>query len=94
MLKRTLIFAAITALAAPLAACGPYQLTDAERMTAELGARDYADRTQSDYVGCSGQDSEPDGYVTCSVKGRAAPQSQQEIACSYKAGSRGCKRKA
>lgn len=77
-----------------LSACGPYQLSAEERQTAELGARDHADRTQSDYVGCSGQDSDKDGYVTCSTKARAAPHAESEILCSYKSGSRGCKRKA
>ena len=77
-----------------LAACGPYQLDAAERQTAELGARDHADRSQSDYVGCSGQDSDKDGYVTCETRARAAGHASTEILCSYKAGSRGCKRKA
>lgn len=84
---------ALLAALLALAACGPYQLSDAERQTAELGARDIADRSQADFIGCSGQDSDKDGYVTCSVRGRAAPQAVSELACSYKAGSRGCKRK-
>lgn len=76
-----------------LAACGPYQLSAEERQTAELGARDHADRTQSDWVGCSGQDSDKDGYVTCSTKSRTGAHAESEILCSYKSGSRGCKRK-
>lgn len=89
-MKRILALAAVLSLAA----CGPYQLSAEERQTAELGARDHADRTQSDWVGCSGQDSDKDGYVTCSTKSRNGVHAESEILCSYKAGSRGCKRKA
>lgn len=87
-MKRILALAALL----PLAACGPYQLADTERQVAELGAREIADRSQADFVGCSGQDSDKDGYVTCTIKDRASPRAEHELACAYK--SRGCKRKA
>ena len=78
-MKRILTLAAVLSLAA----CGPHQLTENERTTAELGAREIADRSQSDFVGCSGQDSEKDGYVTCTIKDRAAPRAEHEVACAY-----------
>lgn len=90
-MKRTMMIAGALVLALGLAACGPYQLSAEERQTAELGARDRADRSQADYVGCSGQDSDKDGYVTCSTKSRIAPHAESEMLCSYR--SRGCKAK-
>ncbi|MFY9293296.1 MAG: hypothetical protein WAP03_21745 [Methylorubrum rhodinum] len=87
-MKRILTLAAVLSLAA----CGPYQLNDQERSTAELGAREIADRSQADFVGCSGQDSDKDGYVTCTIKDRSSPKAEHELACAY--ASRGCKRKA
>lgn len=81
-----------------LAGCGgPYALTDAEKTTAELGARDYADRDRARFVSCSGQDSDRDGYITCTIAhaGAAAADAgrNEDVLCSYKNGARGCKRK-
>lgn len=92
MRSRALLILAAVALTAPLAACGPYQLSDAERMNAELGARDYADRAASDFVSVSGQDSDKDGYVTATIRARASGHAEAEILCAYK--TRGCKRKS
>jgi hypothetical protein len=61
-----------------------YMLNDAERATAELGARDFAERSGARYISCSGQDSDGDDYVTCST-------STNELACSYIESARGCK---
>lgn len=89
-MKRFVTALALVPLLA-LTACGPYQLSGDERERAELGARERAERSGSDYVGCSGQDSDKDGYVTCTIKDRASPKAEHEIACAYK--SRGCKSK-
>ncbi|MCP4409695.1 MAG: hypothetical protein GY807_18500 [Gammaproteobacteria bacterium] len=67
---------------------GPYALNEEEALKAEAGARDFAERSGGKYISCSGQDSEKDGYVTCSVDADAGPK---DIACAYK--SRGCKSK-
>ena len=82
-----------------LAACGgPTTLKPDQQQAAELGARQYAERAGADFVACSGQDSDKDGYVSCSIKSRANPGAMSEILCSYKNGgaamSAGCKRKA
>jgi len=75
-----------------LVACGPYTLTPVERMAAETGARSVAERTQATFVSCSAQDSDNDGYVTCST-------TKNELACAYKVDKNtgnvatGCKRK-
>lgn len=76
-----------------LAGCGPYQLTEAEQTATELGARDFAEPAGGTYVSCSGQDSDGDGYVTCSVslKDASGKAVETDLACSYR--SRGCKRK-
>lgn len=69
-----------------------YPLTSQESDNAMNGARDFADRQNARYVGCSGQDSPPvDGYVTCTIAGIQAPHTETELVCGYK--SRGCKRK-
>jgi hypothetical protein len=74
-----------------LTACsgGPYVLNEDESLKAEAGARDYAERSGGKYISCSGQDSDKDGYVTCTVKVDAGTQ---DIACAYK--TRGCKSKS
>jgi len=90
-MKRIALAALAAVLATSLGACGPYQLSEQERTTSELGAREIADRSQAEFVGCSGQDSDKDGYVTCTIKDRASPRAEHELACAYK--SRGCKRK-
>ncbi len=94
-MKRMIIagLAAIV-LSAGLSACKEeaHQLKSEESIVAEAGARDYADRSQSKFIGCSGQDSPPvDGYVTCSIAALAAPHAETELVCGYK--GRGCKRK-
>lgn len=90
-MKRIALAALAVALTTSLAACGPYQLTEQEKTVTDLGARETADRSQADFVGCSGQDSDKDGYVTCTIKDRVSPKAEHELLCSYK--SRGCKRK-
>lgn len=88
-------FALVLALTIPLIACGAYQLDDQERMITELGAQDYAGRSGGKFVSCSGQDSDGDNYVTCTIQTATqgnTPGSEQELLCSYS--SRGCKRKS
>lgn len=73
-----------------LASCGggPYALNETETLKAEAGARDFAERSGGKFISCSGQDSESDGYVTCTVQTDAG---SKDIACAYK--TRGCKSK-
>lgn len=69
-----------------LTACGPYQLQEVEKLRVGAAAGDYAARSGTTLTGCSGQDSDRDGYVTCDLGDGSS------IACSY--GSEpGCKRK-
>jgi len=85
----SLLLFSITALAA----CErTHDLSPQEQQTAELGARGFADRAASTYVGCSGRDSDNDGYVTCSIMANAPPRATSEILCSYR-GTPGCKSK-
>lgn len=74
-----------------LAACGPYQLSATERDTTELGALQYANSLSGKFVSCSGQDSDGDSYVTCTISDKDGKP--QEILCSYGAGAAGCKMK-
>ncbi|MEN8132539.1 MAG: hypothetical protein ABFS45_20625 [Pseudomonadota bacterium] len=67
---------------------GPYALNEEESLKAEAGARDFAERSGGKFISCSGQDSEKDGYVTCTVE---ADSGSKDIACAYK--TRGCKSK-
>ena len=90
-MKCIALAALAAALMTSLTACGPYHLTEQEKTVTDLGARETADRSQADFVGCSGQDSDKDGYVTCTIKDRVSPKAEHELLCSYK--SRGCKRK-
>ena len=90
-MKRSFFFM----IAFTLASCGnlgPYSLNDNEKTTAELGARDYADRSGSDFLACSGIDSEPDGYVTCEIRDRNTHE-KQKLSCSYRNNAKGCKSK-
>lgn len=77
-----------------LAACsgGPYQLTQGEQNSAQLGARQFSQNFGAEFVGCSASDSDKDGYVTCTGKDKAsgAPDS---FLCSYKDNAVGCKPK-
>jgi hypothetical protein len=88
-MKLKLILCA-TAFGLVLNACGggPYALNEEEALKAEAGARDFAERSGGKFISCSGQDSEQDGYVTCSVQ---VDTRMQDITCAYK--SRGCKSK-
>lgn len=71
-----------------LARCGPYSLQPSEALLTEAGARDFAERQGGKFLACSGQDSDGDSYVTCTVdKGGK----EEELLCSY--ASRGCKKK-
>ena len=74
-----------------LTACsgGPYALNEEESLKAEAGARDFAERSGGKFISCSGQDSEKDGYVTCTVQ---VDDGTKDIACAYK--TRGCKSKS
>ena len=74
-----------------LVACsgGPYALNEEESLKAEAGARDFAERSGGKFISCSGQDSERDGYVTCTVE---VDSTTKNIACTYK--TRGCKSKS
>lgn len=93
MLKSISVVALVAASAIGLSACGgPYQLTPSQQSTAELGARDYAERLGGTFISCSGQasDRDRDGYVTCGVSLKGSPA---DLLCSFKENTRGCKRK-
>jgi hypothetical protein len=83
---KKILFASMIALAG----CGgPYTLTPAERDTTELGAVKFSQAAGYTFVSCSGQDSDRDSYVTCTMK---KPEGNMfEALCSY-TGS-GCKAK-
>jgi len=73
-----------------LAACdNSYDLTEQERAQTELGAREFAEKTNGKFVSCSGKDSDGDDYVTCTVTDPAG--TTKELLCGFK--SRGCKGK-
>jgi hypothetical protein len=82
--------AALLTASIGLAACGgPTILTPAQRDTSELGAVKYIGAAGGTFLSCAGQDSDNDGYVTCTMKkpnGETAP-----LLCSYQ--SQGCKQK-
>lgn len=82
--------ALVVALTSTLAACGPYSLDQNEKRTAETGGLRYSQAANLDFVSCSGQDSDRDGYVTCTAKDRKSQQMTQ-LVCSYR--SEGCKSK-
>lgn len=84
------LFACAMALGFAFTACGggPYALNEEESLKAEAGARDFAERSGGKFISCSGQDSDKDGYVTCTVQ---VDDRSNDIACAYKA--RGCKGK-
>jgi hypothetical protein len=88
-MKLNLIICAM-AFCFALTSCGggPYALNEEESLKAEAGARDFAERSGGKFISCSGQDSEKDGYVTCTVQ---VGTRSKDIACAYKA--RGCKSK-
>jgi hypothetical protein len=87
-----LIVAASAACALAACSAGPHNLTQAEQQTAELGGIKFTQALGQDFLGCSGIDSEPDGYVTCSSKNRETAAVSQ-IVCSYQSGAAGCKMK-
>jgi hypothetical protein len=79
------------AIAVALAACGgPIQLTAAQSNTTQLGALQYAQSDGGKFVSCSGQDSDRDGYVACTIKDVSG--TDKAIVCSYE-GAPGCKLK-
>ena len=87
MKKTTALLLVLGAFA--LTACGgPYQLTQQESGTAELGAVKYSQNANAKFLSCSGLDSDQDGYVTCTVDKAGVEES---LACSYQ--SQGCKQK-
>lgn len=95
-MSRPTKFLTALALSIGLAACGAYALDATEKLAAEAGARQFAERAGGTYTGCSGQDSDRDGYVTCEVKlpgATATVRVDASLLCSYKAASVGCKRK-
>lgn len=73
-----------------LVACdSSYDLNETERGQTELGAREFAEKTNGKFVSCSGKDSDGDEYVTCTVTDPAG--ATKELLCGFKA--RGCKGK-
>ena len=81
---------ALAIVAVGLVACGPYSLTSSERDAAELGALKYATASGGKFISCSGQDSDGDKYVTCTITNQAG--ASEALLCSYL--SPGCKAKS
>lgn len=74
-----------------LTACGDYSLQEVEALRADKAARAFAVSAGTTSIGCSGQDSNSDNYVTCTIKDGAGQLI--EITCSYSSAEAGCKLK-
>jgi hypothetical protein len=88
MKLKLIVFAMVFGFALTSCSGGTYALNEEESLKAEAGARDFAERSGGKFISCSGQDSEKDGYVTCTVQ---VDKGSNDIACAYK--TRGCKSK-
>lgn len=86
-MKRLYGLAILIVSAVALVAC-KYSLQPQERDSAELGGLKYATAAGKKFIACSGEDSNSDGYVTCSMQDASGIT---EMLCSYK--SPGCKLK-
>ena len=76
-----------------LAGCDNSVTLDNNQMkTVKLAGMEYAGNSGSDFVGCSGLDSDGDGYVTCTMKNRTTSVVSAML-CSYKGDAGGCKNK-
>jgi predicted small lipoprotein YifL len=88
-MKKLLGGAVVLLAAFTLTACGPYTLTEVEKLRVDAGARDYADKSGGKFISCSGQDSDGDSYVTCTLQDKTGATTA--ILCSYN--QVGCKPK-
>jgi len=79
-------------LASLLSSCakGPVTLSNEEMKTVKLAAMEFGAKLGEDLAGCSGQDSEPDGYVSCTFSKRST-SAVVNHQCSYKGDAGGCK---
>jgi hypothetical protein len=77
-----------------LAGCGsgPVTLNSSQMKTVQLAGTLSVSDMQQDFIGCSALDSEPDGYVTCTMKDRSNTKISQML-CSYQGDTGGCKMK-
>lgn len=90
MLKIAFATAALTTL---LTGCFEnHVLTQAERMTAEIGARRFAEPTGERFSGCSTQDKNGDGLITCTIV-NPTTLDRSELLCGYRESKIGCTRK-
>ncbi|WP_298962521.1 hypothetical protein [uncultured Methylobacterium sp.] len=85
-MKKLFALGAAAVLAASLAACSssPYVLSPPEQQNAKLSAYETADRIGADLVTVMNQDSDRDGYVTATFKGKQAPHVERDFLCPYK----------
>jgi hypothetical protein len=81
--------AALALASVALVACGDLSPSDLQK--AELAAMKFSVGMDATYLGCSGKDSDQDGYVTCSAQSKATLDIK-ELSCSY-TGAGGCKLK-
>lgn len=88
-MKKILLLSVLSIGVFALWACGPYQLSGSETSVTQNGARDYAERAGGKFLSCSGQDSDGDSYVTCTIQNKSG--ADEALLCSYKA--QGCKPK-
>lgn len=83
--------AIIAALSAGLVACGN-NISASAKAIADQGGQGFATNMGGKFLSCSGEDSDGDGYVSCTVQPAAVngtPQPAVEILCGYK--TAGCK---
>lgn len=83
-MKKFLTIGAALTLTLGLAACGPYVLSAQEMQNAKLSAYESAAKFDREVVDVLNQDSDKDGYVTASFKGKKAPHEVGEMNCPYK----------
>jgi hypothetical protein len=85
--------AIIAVLSAGLVACGSgNNISNSESAIANSGGKDFATNLGAKFLSCSGEDSDKDGYVSCTVQPAASggvTPPPMEILCGYK--TAGCK---
>lgn len=83
----------VTLAVLSLPACGKsaVQLTQEQKNTAELGAKDYFSNMGGKFGSCSPVDSDADDYTTCT--GQGSDGKTKQLSCGYANGATGCKDK-
>ena len=79
----------VMVLSVALVGC-QYDLQEVEKLRVQNAAQSFASQADYTFLGCSGTDSDGDGYVTCTAKDPAS-SSIANLSCSYKSAGAGCK---